>query len=82
MRGEALRTAALYLVFLFPTLVFGPHRPGAPSSAVKAKAEARVDLWQRGELIALASRAAAAKLNLPQRNRSKKAKAARRATTL
>jgi hypothetical protein len=41
-----------------------------------------VDLWQRGELNALESRPGAAKLDLPQRNRSKKAKAARRATTL
>ena len=55
---------------------------GAPSTVVKAQTKARVDLWLRGELVALASRVAAAKLELPQRNRSKKAKAARRATAL
>jgi hypothetical protein len=67
MRGESLRTVVWSLVFLFPTLVLGPHRSEAPSSVVKAETEARVDLWQRGELNALASRAAAAKLDLTQR---------------
>ncbi len=53
-RGDSLRTAAWSLVFLFSTLVLGPHRPGAPSSVVKAETEARLDLWQRGELAVLA----------------------------
>jgi hypothetical protein len=30
-REDNLRTAVWSLVFLFPTLVLGPHRPGAPS---------------------------------------------------
>ena len=81
-RGDSLRTAAWSLVFLFSTLVLGPNRPGAPSSVVKAETEARLDLWQRGELAALASRVAAARMDLPQRDRSKKAKATRRASTL
>ena len=81
-RGGGLRIAAWSLVFLFPTLVMGPHRPGAPSSTVKAETEARIDLWQRGDLVTLASRATAARLELPQRNRNKKAKAARRAVAL
>ena len=50
MRGDALRSAAWSLVFLFPTFVLGPHRPRAPSLEVKAETQARVDLWQRGEL--------------------------------
>ena len=76
-RGESLRIVAWSLVFLFPTLVLGPHRPGAISSAVKAETEARLDLCQRGDLTALASRASIAMMDLPRKNRSKKAKAAR-----
>jgi len=82
MRVEDLRTVAWSLVFLSPTLVLGPQRPGAPSSVVKAESEAMVDLLQREELNALASRVAAAKQDLPKRNRSKKAKAARRGIAL
>jgi len=82
MRGEALRSAAWSLVFLFPTLVLGPHRPGAASSAVKAETEARIDLWHRGKLNELANRALAAKREHPPGSRSKKAKAARRAAAL
>jgi hypothetical protein len=70
MREDALRTATWSLVFLFPTLVLGPHRPGAPSSVVKVETEARTSLWQRGQLLALASRAATARMERPQRNRS------------
>jgi len=81
-RGEALRIDAWSLVFLFPTLVLGPHRPGAPSSAVKAKTDARIDLWQRGDLTALASMAVATRMDLPRKNRIKMAKAARRAASL
>jgi hypothetical protein len=43
MRGDALHSAAWSLVFIFPTLVSGPHRPGAPSSAVKTETQAMVD---------------------------------------
>jgi hypothetical protein len=82
MRGEALRTTAWSLVFLFPTLVLEPHRPRAPSSAAKAETEARDDLWQRGKLSELVNMAIAAKLDRPPGNRSKKAKATRRAAAL
>ena len=82
MRGEALRLDAWSLVFLFPTLDLGPHRPGAASSAVESETEARIDLWQRGKLIELANRALSAKLEHPPSTRSKKAKAARRAAAL
>jgi hypothetical protein len=44
IQGDTLRTVAWSLVFLFPTLVLGPHRPGAHSSAVKAAAEAQISL--------------------------------------
>jgi 23S rRNA U2552 (ribose-2'-O)-methylase RlmE/FtsJ len=44
MRRAALRTVAWALVFLFPSLVLGPHRPRAPSSAIKAEMKARLDL--------------------------------------
>ena len=48
----------------------------------KLKTEARLDLWHRGELIALATRAAAAKAGLPRQERNKKAQSARRAMAL
>ena len=44
MRGEAMCSTAWSHVFLFPTLVLGPHRPGAASSSVKSETEARIDL--------------------------------------
>ena len=81
-RGDALRTAAWDAVHLFPTLVMGPHRAGAPSSAVKAEVLSRLDLWHRGDLPELARRAVAARLARPANSRSKKARAARRATVL
>ena len=46
IRGDILRTDVWSLVLIFPTLVFGPHRPGAHSSAVKVETEARISLWQ------------------------------------
>ena len=82
MRGDTLRTVAWSLVFLFPTLVLGPHRPGGPSSAVRAETEVRISPWQRGELHTLASRVAATRMERPQRTRSKKARAAKRAASL
>ncbi len=82
MRGEAPRSVAWSLVFLFPTLVMGPHRPGVASSAVRSETEARIDLWQRGKLSELASKVLSAKLEHPPSTRSKKAKAARRAVAL
>jgi len=69
MKGEALRTYVWSLVFLFPSIVLGPHQSGAPSSAVKAETEARLDLWRRGQLPEVARSAVAAiqarKLGLP-----------------
>jgi hypothetical protein len=49
---------------------------------VKAETEARINLWQRRELLTLASRAATTKMERPQCTRSKKAKATKRAVTL
>jgi len=42
--GEALREAAWDALFLFPTLVLGPQKPGASSSTVKLEVAARLDL--------------------------------------
>jgi len=82
IRGNTLCTVAWSLVFLFPTLVLGPHRPGAPSSVVKVETEAWISLWQRGELHTLASRATTARMERPHRTRNKKARVAKRATAL
>jgi len=82
MRGDALRSASCSLVFLFLTLVLGPHRSGTPSSMVKAETQAMIHIWQRGELQALAARATAARLERPKGSRNKKAKSARRAAAL
>jgi len=72
MRGDALRIAAWSLVFLFPTLVLGPHRAGAPSSTVKAETEATIDLRTRGELRELANRVVAASLARPRETATRK----------
>ena len=61
-RRDALRTFAWDAVHLFPTLVLGPHRQGAPSSAVKAETELKLNLLHRGDLQELANRAVAARL--------------------
>jgi len=44
IRGEVLREAAWDALFLFPTLVVGPQKPGASSSAVKTEVATRLDL--------------------------------------
>ena len=77
IRGEILREAAWDALFLFPTLVLGPQKPGALSSAVKAEMAQRVELWNKGQLDILAARAKAA-TRLPS-GRSKSQRAARRA---
>jgi hypothetical protein len=59
IRGEVLREAAWDALFLFPTLVLGPHKPGISSSAVKLEVAARLDLWNRGLLDVLADKAKA-----------------------
>jgi len=43
IRAEVLREAAWDALFLFPTLVLGPHKPCA-SSVVKSEVAARLDL--------------------------------------
>ena len=50
---EATRDA----LFLFPTLVLVPQKSGAASSTVKSEMAARIDLWNKGKLEELASRA-------------------------
>ena len=81
-RGDALRTAAWDAVYLFPIMVLGPHRPRAPSSAVKAETELRLDLGHHNDLQELANRAMTARLARPANTRSKKTKKALRAVTL
>ena len=44
VRGMVLREAAWDALFLFPTLVMGPQKPGASATAVKAEVAARLDL--------------------------------------
>ena len=79
-RGENLREAAWDALFLFPTLVLGPQKPGASSSSVRAEIASRLDLWSRGQLDVLATRARA---NIrPPSGRSKSQRAARRAAQL
>ncbi len=43
IRGQVLREVAWDALFLFPTLVQGPQKPGASSSAVKAEMAQRVE---------------------------------------
>jgi hypothetical protein len=57
VRREALREAAWDVLFLFPTLVLGPQKPGASSSTVISEVAARLDLWKKGHLDILAARA-------------------------
>jgi hypothetical protein len=79
-RGEVLREAAWDALFLFPTLVLGPQKPGISSSAIKSEVAARLDLWKRGLLDVLADKA---KANIrPPSGRSKTHRAARRAAQL
>jgi hypothetical protein len=80
VRGEVLREAAWDALFLFPTLVLGPQKPGASTTAVKAEMTIRLDLWNKGELDILAARAKAA--SRPPSGRSKSQRAARRAAQL
>ena len=56
-KGEGQREAARDALFLFPTLVLGPQKPGASSSYVKAEVAARLDLWNKGALDDLVARA-------------------------
>ena len=65
---------------MFPTLVLGPQKPGASSSAVKAEIASRLDLWNRGQLDVLAARAKA-NTRIPS-GRSKSQRVARRAAQL
>ena len=44
VRGTVLREAAWDALFLFPTLVLGPQKPGASATAVKAEIATRLDL--------------------------------------
>ena len=57
---DVLREAAWGALFLFPTLVLGPQKPGASSSAVKAEMSQRLNLWHKGQLDTLATRARSA----------------------
>ena len=58
-RGDVLREAARDALFLIPTVVLGPHKPGISSSVVKAEVAARLDLWNRGLLDVLVDKAKA-----------------------
>jgi hypothetical protein len=80
VRGVELREAAWDALFLFPTLVLGPQKPGASTTAVKAEMAARLDLWNRGDLDTLSHRARSAVR--PASGRSKAQRAARRAAQL
>ncbi len=55
--GEILWEVVWDALVLFPTLVLGPHKPGAASSFVKADLVTRLDLWNKGKLDELAARA-------------------------
>jgi len=81
-RGVLLRDDAQEALFLFPTLVLGPQRPGASSSSVRAETTARLDLWHRGLIPELTARAKAQAKLRQHPNRSKSARAARRAPRL
>ena len=62
-------TTTVDLVFLFPTLVLGPHRQRSPSSVLKTEITARLDLWHRGDLTELAQRAVAMRMASPKSTR-------------
>jgi hypothetical protein len=76
-RGEVLRETAWDALFLFSTLVLGPHKPGAASSTVKTEVAARLDLWNKGKFEKLSIRAKNAKAD-----KSKSHRAAKRAARL
>jgi len=80
IRGEVLREAAWDARFLFPTLVLGPQKPGASSTAARYEIATRLDLWNKGQLDTLAARAKTA--IRPPFGRSKAHRAARRAAQL
>jgi hypothetical protein len=79
-RGEVLREAAWDALFLFPTLVLGPHKFVISSSVVKTEVAARLDLWNKDLLDVFADKA---KANIrPPSGRSKMQRATRRAAQL
>jgi hypothetical protein len=80
MQGEVLREAAWDALFLFPTLVLGPKKPGASSKAVKSEIAAKLDLWNKGQLDTLAARVKSA--IRPPSGKSKAQRATRRAAQL
>jgi hypothetical protein len=49
-REEVQREVERDALFLFPTLVFCPQKTRAASFAVKAEIEARLDMWNIGQL--------------------------------
>jgi len=55
--GTVLREAAWDGLFLFPTLVIGPQKPGASATTVKAEVKTRLELWNKGHMDTLAARA-------------------------
>ena len=45
--GEVLRKAVWDALFLFPTLVLDPHKPGAALTTVETEIVVRLDLWNK-----------------------------------
>ena len=77
-RGTLLRDATQEALLVFPTLVFGPQRPGATSSSVKMEVNARLDPWHRGLLDDLVIRDKAQARARPSSHKSKTARDTRR----
>ena len=81
-RGTLFRDAAMEALFLFPTLILCPQTPGASSSSVNIAVSARLELWRRGLLNEVDLRAKVQAHACPSAQRSKTARAARRAARL
>ena len=79
-RGDAQWEAVWGALFLFPTLVLGPHKVGAASSTVKTEIADRLDFWNRGQLEELAIRAKS--FRRPPSGRSKAQRGGKRAAQL